>query len=79
MVIRQAVGRGKTDYRALLEAIERAGSLAKLAQQLGISKQAIHKWRRAPAERIVEIERVTGVERERLRPDLYRVPQHVSR
>lgn len=61
----------------LMAAIEVAGSLGKLAQKLGISKQAINKWNynRPPAERIVEIERATGVPREQLRPDLYRREQ----
>ena len=65
------VATGKTDMRALLEAIEKAGGLRALARQLGIAHQSILQWERAPAERIVEIERVTGVPRQELRPDLF--------
>lgn len=55
-------------------AIEAAGGLRALARLLGITYQAIQQWERVPAERVVEIERLTGVPRERLRPDLYRTP-----
>lgn len=58
----------------LLEAIERAGGMRELGELLGVTYQAIQYWKRAgaPADRIVAIEKVTGVDRERLRPDLYR-------
>jgi hypothetical protein len=58
----------------LRAAIAKAGGLQKLGQLLGINYQAIQQWQRVPSERIVEIERVTGVRREALRPDLYREP-----
>jgi DNA-binding transcriptional regulator YdaS (Cro superfamily) len=57
-------------------AIEAAGGLRALARLLGITHQAILQWQerdKVPADRILDIERVTGVGRERLRPDLYRV------
>jgi DNA-binding transcriptional regulator YdaS (Cro superfamily) len=56
----------------LIKAIEAAGSIRKLAGLLGVSHQAVSKWDNVPAHWIVEIERVTGVPREQLRPDLYR-------
>lgn len=43
-----------------------------LARKLGITRQAIGLWKKIPAERVVEIEEVTGIPREQLRPDLYR-------
>lgn len=48
-----------------------AGSVAELARRLGITRSAIAQWDKIPAERVVEIERVTGVPRAELRPDLY--------
>jgi DNA-binding transcriptional regulator YdaS (Cro superfamily) len=40
------------------------------AQQL--SPQAVHKWAaQVPAERVLLVERVTGVSRHRLRPDVF--------
>jgi DNA-binding transcriptional regulator YdaS (Cro superfamily) len=59
----------------LKAAINAAGSLRSLARLLGITHQAIMQWDKVPAERMLQIEEVTGVARERLRPDLYRIPQ----
>jgi DNA-binding transcriptional regulator YdaS (Cro superfamily) len=55
-------------------AIEAAGSINKLARALGMSQQALSEWRSVPAGRIVQVEAITGVPREKLRPDLYRKP-----
>jgi DNA-binding transcriptional regulator YdaS (Cro superfamily) len=55
----------------LKKAISAAGGICGLARRLGISRVAILQWQRVPAERVIEIERVTGVPREQLRPDLY--------
>lgn len=44
---------------------------ARLARALvRITPQAISQWRQVPAERVLEVERVTGIAREALRPDL---------
>ncbi|MBS7532096.1 helix-turn-helix domain-containing protein [Ancylobacter sonchi] len=56
---------------ALSIAKERAGGAVGLARPLGISSQAVSQWRRAPAKHVLNIERVTGVSRHDLRPDLY--------
>lgn len=53
-------------------AIEAAGGRRRLGRLLGISHQAISLWDRVPPERLVDIEVLTGVPREVLRPDLYR-------
>ncbi len=48
--------------------------LAPLANHLGVSYQAVHKWFRKgkiPAERVLAVEAATGVSRHRLRPDIY--------
>lgn len=55
--------------RAYLEA-ER-GRSGKLAAALGITPSAISMWERVPAERVIDVERETGVSRHELRPDLY--------
>src|SRR5262249_18771232 len=55
-----------------------AGSMSELARVLGMSSAAIAQWKRIPAERIVEIERATGVRREVLRPDLYQGPTLIN-
>jgi DNA-binding transcriptional regulator YdaS (Cro superfamily) len=53
-------------------ALRVAGGAKALAHLLGVNRQAVDKWRHVPAERIVQIERLTGVPRAILRPDLYR-------
>ncbi len=55
-------------------AIDQAGGIKQLAKQLGITSEAVRKWTagwRVPAERVLEIERLTGVSRHDLRPDIY--------
>ena len=52
-----------------------------LAAALGITHGAISQWRRVPAERVLEVERITGVSRHDIRPDIYppsTSPGHVS-
>ena len=54
----------------------RAGlTLQQLGRQIGVHKTTILRWEegRIPAERMVEIERVTGLPRRKLRPDLFQV------
>lgn len=45
--------------------------MAELARRLKIARQAPAQWWRIPAERVLDIERETGVSRHELRPDLY--------
>jgi DNA-binding transcriptional regulator YdaS (Cro superfamily) len=55
----------------LERAVEAAGSKSALARALGLKVQSIQQWRRIPAERVLDVERATGVPRSALRPDLY--------
>lgn len=55
----------------LTEAIRAAGGVSELARQIGISQPSVSNWTRVPAERVVIVETVTGVDRAILRPDLY--------
>jgi len=48
------------------------GSIVKLAAELGIKHQSFYAWKKIPAERVIDLERVTGIPRHELRPDLYR-------
>lgn len=47
---------------------------AQLARDLGITHGAVNQWTRVPAERVIEVERATGIPRQELRPDLYPAP-----
>lgn len=48
------------------------GLASEVAKGLGLSRAAISLWERVPAELVVDVERLSGIQRERLRPDLYR-------
>lgn len=55
----------------LRQATKKAGGVAKLARLIGIRHNAFYVWKRIPAERVLDIERATGITRHDLRPDLY--------
>lgn len=59
---------------SLNRAIEAVKSSSELARRLNISPQAVSQWDIAPLERVIEIERETGVSRFDLRPDVFAVP-----
>jgi TorA maturation chaperone TorD len=58
----------------LQEAIRAVGGVSELARRIGISQPSVSNWDRIPAERVLSVESVTGVNRTLLRPDLYGVP-----
>lgn len=61
---------------ALDEAKKAVGGNTGLSRALDgeITPQAVSQWKQVPAERTLDVERVTGISRHRLRPDLYPVP-----
>lgn len=51
---------------------QKAGGSTALAKALGgITPQAVSQWRRIPAERTIEVEKITGLSRHDLRPDIF--------
>nr|WP_082502462.1 Cro/CI family transcriptional regulator [Methylobacterium sp. Leaf100] len=60
---------------ALKLAIQSCGGSKAIATGLGISRQAVEQWRRAPASRVLQLERTLNVSRHILRPDLYPKPE----
>lgn len=65
-----------TDTNSLKALVRARGlKLIDLSRGLGVDKATVTRWaqKRVPAERVVEIERVTGIPRHDLRPDLYPV------
>ena len=67
-----AISPEKIADEGLQLAVTAAGSFNALAKALGMSAQAVLVWRRVPAHRILQVEAVTGICREKLRPELYR-------
>lgn len=64
-----------TPRAALEQAVRNVGSIARLAKLLDVSRQAVHRWinvASVPPKRCPDIERVSGVPCEQLRPDIYR-------
>jgi DNA-binding transcriptional regulator YdaS (Cro superfamily) len=55
------------------------GLPAKLAYSLGLTRAAVLKWKQVPAERLVDIERITGIPRHQLRPDICPPPEPIER
>ncbi len=50
------------------------GAMARLAKACGVTHTAVWQWRRndrVPAERVLQVEKATGIPRHVLRGDLY--------
>ena len=55
------------------ELTKAAGGVTKIAVELGISYQAVQQWgdKGVPANRVLKLEKLTGISRTEIRPDLY--------
>lgn len=50
------------------------GTRQRVARELKITHGAVSQWARVPAERVLIVERITGIPRHLLRPDIYPNP-----
>jgi len=56
------------------------GRRTELAEALHIYPSALSQWNQVPADRVLDVERFTGISRHLLRPDLYGpVPEDADR
>lgn len=62
---------------ALKRAVKVSGGQAEFARLIGITAQAVSQWDEVPPLRVLEVERVSGVSRYELRPDLYPMDNEV--
>ncbi len=53
-------------------------TVSEMSKQLGISVQAIYKWEVVPLNRVKDVERITGIPREELRPDFFGSKQSIQ-
>ena len=64
-----------TPLEALQQAVANAGSQSAFARNFGVSQTAVWKWihksKQLPAEFVLTAERLYGVSRHLLRPDIY--------
>jgi len=47
------------------------GMSVKIAKALKLKPPAVSRWRRIPAEYVMKVEKISGIPRYELRPDLY--------
>lgn len=61
------------EKEALKRAMEVVGGGKALGRAVGVSGVAVQKWlrKRIPAERCAAVEKITGVSKKELRPDLW--------
>lgn len=52
----------------------RRGLRHQIARELGLAPSSVWRWAEVPAERVVDVERITGIPRHVLRPDLHLSP-----
>ena len=59
--------------QALERAVRTVGGQAQFARLIGVTAQAVSQWDEVPPLRVLAVEKVSGVSRHELRPDLYPV------
>jgi DNA-binding transcriptional regulator YdaS (Cro superfamily) len=59
--------------KIIQRAVKKAGGITSLADKLGIKHQTIYSWKNVPADHVIAVERITGISRHVLRPDLSRI------
>lgn len=48
------------------------GNMSELARGLGITPQSLSEWDTIPIHHLLAVEKLTGIDRARLRPDIFR-------
>lgn len=55
----------------LVAALQAAGTGRALAEAVGVTESRVSQWPRVPYQHVLTIERVFGVKRSTIRPDVY--------
>lgn len=53
------------------------GMMSRIADGLGLTLSTVSEWTRLPAERLPELEQITGIPRHALRPDICLSPEEI--
>ena len=56
--------------------IKKIGSVRGLANALGVTRNAVMQWNEVPLKHLLAVEKLTGIPREQLRPDLAKLFAH---
>lgn len=61
------------DKSFIAKAVEKAGGRGAVARALKVNIETVRQWevRKLPAERAIDLEKISGVHRSFLRPDLW--------
>ena len=58
--------------KALKQAVAIAGGPAALGRALGITGQAVSAWVKVPVKHLIAVEKLTGISRDKLSPDIFK-------
>jgi DNA-binding transcriptional regulator YdaS (Cro superfamily) len=63
------------DTSFITKAVQKAGGRSAVAKKLNVNVETVRQWeiKKIPAERAVDLEKISGVHRSFLRPDLWGV------
>lgn len=56
----------------LVRVFKAAGNARKLSIALGLTRQALSRWKRVPAVHVVAVAQISGIEPKEIRPDVFR-------
>ena len=68
----------EAEHTPLQRAIAAVGSASELARQLGIKPSAVAQWDEVPPKRVLDVERLSGISRYELRPDIFGAAEEVA-
>lgn len=54
------------------------GRLSKLAERIGVNPSAVSQWKSVPVEHLAEVEEFTGIPRQELLPQAFRLAKEIS-
>lgn len=61
----------KSPLTPLQLAIASVGTASELARRLQLTPAAVLQWEAVPAKRVLAVERISGISRHKLRPDIF--------